>query len=238
MQSQIDTLLVAERQVDEVVTSHLEYGRDKFGISAGKIGPDNGAATVGIREGRGRDIRFVELLLSAELQTLHHRAHAQVQRADIVDIIDLQQGETLALAVKDVMGLVDDEGIGTAAEGGDHHEMHVVWAVGHIVRRFEDTVGVGPLCDGHQLAIDGGIFFAGNVLRDHINAHVGNAVRDFVLDDGVGVVGTPGQNDHHAVFLPGFRHDFHRLIVQLLLIFPLRDNGRIHGFVGCFAVYS
>ena len=155
-----------------------------------------------------------------------------MQRTDVVDVIDLQQREALAFAVENVVGFVDDEGIRAAAEGGDHHEMDVVGGVCHVVGRFEDAVRVGPLGHGHQFPIDRHILFTCDEFRDHIDAHIGDAVGNLMLDERVGVIGTACQNHDHTAFFLGFGHNLHRFHMHLFEILFLGGHGRLDGLVG------
>ena len=146
----------------------------------------------------------------AKPQTLHHRAHPQTQGAYVIHIIHLQQRETLALAIQNIMDLINNEGIRSTAEGGYHHKVHVIFAVSHIVCRLEHAVRIGPLGNGHQFLIDRLVVVIRHKLSHHINTHIGKHVRNLVLDERVGVVRATCQHHHHSVLFPGLPHNFLR----------------------------
>ena len=55
------------------------------------------------------------------------------------------------VAAKHLAHFVQDEGIGSATEGGEfYHVQARIGVLAHEIRRFEDTVGVCPLAERVQ----------------------------------------------------------------------------------------
>ena len=146
-------------------------------------------------------------LLVAETQALHKGTYAQTQRADVVHIVDFEQGKALAATFQNIANFVDNESVGTATEGGKLHEMNIFWRLSHILGGFEHTVGVSPLRDGVDFAENVVAAKQGDVLGDHVDTHVGDAIGDFVLYQRVDVVRASGEHYHHTVLFLGLFYD-------------------------------
>ena len=125
----------------------------------------------------------------AQLEALNKRAHAQLQRADIADVVDLQQSETLAVSAQQIAHLVRKQCIGSATERGHLHELHIAALTHTPLRRTQDTVRVGPLRDEVRVA-DFDLFVTYDVVRNDIHTHRGDHIREFVLYERIGMVWT------------------------------------------------
>ena len=164
-------------------------------------------------------------------------ADAETERADVVDIINLENGEVLVVACQNTAYFVEDEGIGSATETGqfDHVQTGIVGVAYH-VSSLEDTVGVRPLAERVDLAIDRLSTMCRYVLGDDVNAHVSDRIGYLMLYQWVDMIRTCGKKNDHAAFV--LRSGQHFVIaalecikVVLLHSDSLRDSVLGGGFV-------
>ena len=176
-----------------MIAHTLENGGQQLGIALGKIRGQDGALFVLRHEHlRGDPLTLVQLRW-LELQAFHQRTDTQTQGTDVVHIVYLQDSQILTVSVQNLFYLINNEGIGTASEGSKLYKMDIILTFGHIMRRFENTVGISPLRHAMYLFKHFIIRMISDILRNHINAHIADAVGNLVLDHRVNMIRTTSQ---------------------------------------------
>lgn len=233
LQSSFGSLGRAGRQGDEPVARQFEEGGEELGVPFGEVGTEQGAAALLFGESACGDVwggcGGTIAAAARRRDGLDQRPHAQPQRADVVHVVDFQHCVVLVVPFQDGADLVEDEGVGAAAEGGELHQMEVgIGAVANEVGGLEDAVGVAPLGDGVQFVVNTRARCGRHILGDNVDAHVGDGVRDLVLDERVDMVGTGGEQNHHAVLVDGGGEDLVGAAGELRKIVVLRLYRRLH----------
>ena len=135
-------------------------------------------------------------------------ADAEAEGTDVIHIVDFEDGEVLVVAIEDSAYFVEDESVRSATETGqfDHVQTGIGGVADH-VSSLEDTVGVRPLAERVDLAIDRLSAMCRYVLGDDVNAHVSDGIGYLMLDERVDMIRTCGKKNDHAAFgLCGFKH--------------------------------
>ena len=141
-----------------------------------------------------------------------------------LDLVDADDGGALAVFRQDGAHLVQDEGVGTAAEGVELHQLDVL-LLAHPAGGVEVAVEVLPLRH-HMAVVEGDVLHGDAVFGDHIHAEIGEQLGDVVVDERVDVVGAPHQQDERA---PGLLRIAQHLLAELehlLLELRLGQAGR------------
>ena len=107
--------------------------------------------------------------------------------------------------------------------------MYVVGLLGTPLARLDDAVHVGPLA--HKIGFSRARLHvtAHDVVGDNIDTECGNHLRQFVLDERVGVIGTAGQEDGEAMLATALLQYLHILLVERPDIVVLRLDGSLIG---------
>ena len=155
-------------------------------------------------------------------------ADADTGSAQIVHLVDFQDGVELVAALQNFAHLIGGDGVQTAAEGIQLDQLQVL-PVPHELCRAVQPGMVNPLVVDPEGAL-GGEIDGQAVLGEDGKVIRGNHFRDTVVDFGVNVIGSASQNDAPRVI---FRHPLQRLLplctnvgLGALLFFPcLMDGG-------------
>ena len=145
---------------------------------------------VALRQQRRRGLPFPVLV--PLIQRREQAAQADVHRAQVGDLVDLQLGVELAALLQDLAGLVGGDGIDASAEGDELHQIHILLG-GAVLGRCIQAAVIGPLVQDA-----GGELFhpvRNAVLGDDGSAVAGDEVVDAVVDLRVHMVGASGQHD-------------------------------------------
>ena len=210
----------------------LHHRRDQRGNEGGEIGSQDGVVPHALFEaGRLFEGGGSEFGIPVVPDAFHHRPDPQFQGADIGHIVDLQQGQGLPVTLEDAPDFVLEEGIRAAAEGGHFHKVDAVVLTGHPVGSLGNPVDVGPLTDQIGIIDGDGAVIPDQVLVDHIDAHGCNGFAEFVLDQGVRMVGTSCQQDGQLFIVPAFPENFLILCLDGPAVFFLGLQGRLQGLV-------
>ncbi|MNO30966.1 hypothetical protein D3C76_209150 [compost metagenome] len=114
------------------------------------------------------------------------RPQTDARRPQIADLINLDQGIYLVVALQNFLNGIAGNGINTAAEGGQLHQFQIVPAGGQAGRTVHPGM-VGPLVD-HAYIPFTAIQMADRILSQHGQPHTRNHLGDAVVNFGVSMV--------------------------------------------------
>lgn len=126
-----------------------------------------------------------------EFQALDQRADTQLQRSGIAHVVDFQQREAFPVPSQQGRALRR-----SAERPGRSRKRSVRRTArsdpaGSPMRSPENAVGIGPL--RHIMSVGGrNIFAAHDIVRNDVDAHPRDHLRDFMLDERIGMVGPAG----------------------------------------------
>ena len=147
----------------------------------------------GARRTRGRG------LLLALPQRRHQAADADAGRAQIGNLVDLQQRVDLAAAFQDFLHLVGGQRVETASEAHHLHQVQIA-ALRYHPRGIVQARMVHPLVVDAQIALQAAQMRHA-VLGEHRHAEPGYKLGQGVVDLRIDMVGTPRQHDAVLVIL-------------------------------------
>ena len=140
------------------------------------------------------------------------------------------------MANHQVANLIDKEGIGTAAERSELHEMHIVALLGTPLGSLQNACGIGPLGNVmHVVEVD--ILVANIVVGDDVDAHARNQVGHLVLDERVAVIGSAYKHNDQTMIVASFAKNILAEVGQTLFEEILRIDCLIDGIVDLFASF-
>ena len=196
---------VAQRQVLNVVSGYLHDGGYERRDERSEVRNKDFAPPASLVECRSGIETALFMPLPAthggELQALDERTDTQLHRADVVDVVELQQRKHLAVAHQHVANLVNKECVRAAAERCHLDKLHVILPRTPL-RRLQNTVGISPLREVMGV-VNGHVLATHNVVGYDINAHVRQHVRHLVLYQHVCVIRPSGQQYGQSPFLAG-----------------------------------
>ena len=238
-QTHIARNLVAERQTFQVEAHKLHDGWEQRRDELCEIGCQNLATTHRlIEDGCGDKLLGLAFFCKArgQLERLDERTDAKLHRPHVVDVVEFEESEALVMANHQVANLIDKEGIGTAAERSELHEMHIVALLGTPLGSLQNACGIGPLGNVmHVVEVD--ILVANIVVGDDVDAHTRNQVGHLVLDERVAVIGTAHKHDDQAMVVASFAQHILAEVSQALFEEILRIDCLIDGIVDLLASF-
>ena len=169
------------------------------------------------------------LLVLLLLERGEQAAHANAGRAQVRHLVDLQNRVDLAGGFQDLLHLVGGEGVEAAAEAVELDEVEIL-AFGDDLGGVVETGVVHPLVD----QADGALELAqvgDRILGEHGQAEAREQLGDRVVDFGVVVVGTAGEDDAVGARLLHPSERFLALHMDVVLEAQVLFPGGVDGFV-------
>ena len=157
----------------------------------------------------------VDALLTSDPHGGEQAADADTHRAEVVDLVDLENGVELVAALENFGDLVGGHRVKAAAERVELNELETV-APAHEFRRRVEAGVVYPLVVRAQRAL-GREVDGQAVLGQHVKAVGGDQLGDAVVDLRIKMVGPPRENDAAASLLPHFFEHPRALGANILL---------------------
>ena len=193
------------------------------------LGGDDGIAVLehllselGAVVGAGPGLRL-DVLPGTHLHGGQQTADTDAYSAQVVDLVDLQDGVELVAALQDLADLVGGDGVQAAAEGIQLDQLQVVPLADELGGIVQPGV-VDPLVQHPQRAA--GIFDEGQaVLGEDGQAVGGDELRDAVVDLRVDMVGTARQDDAGLALRFHLRQHFRSLGTDVRLGLSLLRPG-------------
>ena len=232
-QTHVDSGAVVVGKHFDVVAVLFENRFQQVKVNGAHLGGEDGVAGLVHFLGEFRPVIGGGLGLGANAPrlTLVHggqqTADADTGSAQIVHLVDFQDGVELVAALQNFAHLIGGDSVQTAAEGIQLDQLQV-FPIPHELCRAVQPGMVDPLVVDPEGAL-GGEIDGQAVLGEDGEIVGGNHFRDTVVNFGVNVIGSASQNDAPRVI---FRHPLQRLLplcpdigLGALLFFPGTVDG-------------
>ena len=232
-QTHVDSGAVVVGKHFDVVAVLFENRFQQVKVNGAHLGGEDGVAGLVHFLGEFRPVIGGGLGLGANAPrlTLVHggqqTADADTGSAQIVHLVDFQDGVELVAALQNFAHLIGGDSVQTAAEGIQLYQLQV-FPIPHELCRAVQPGMVDPLVVDPEGTL-GGEIDGQAVLGEDGKVVRGNHFRNAVVDFGVNVIGSASQNDAPRVI---FRHPLQRLLplcpdigLGALLFFPCLVDG-------------
>ena len=232
----IDGCPVVVVQQNHIVAVSAQHRLHQFKVDWTHLGCQDGIALLAHLTGEFRSLVFLgsglgqNPLLPAHIHGRQQAADPDAHRAQVVYLIDFQQGVELVALFQDLRHLVGGHRIQAAAKGIQLDQLQIV-SLGHKFRGGIQSGVIHPLIHHPQRPLGLGIQRQA-VLGEYRQTIGGNQFRDAVVDLRIDVIGSAAQHDASALLgfhfrqQPGALPTDIRLGLQLLL--PGRMDGGAH----------